>query len=141
MVFRGKRCNQFNGQPPSYPTELICQRGMEGTFPKGRYVYIHIAYYGALNLCEVEVFGFSQYLVVNGYVGAHFNKLVPSVGIWRHIFGLTLVRVMACCLMAWGHSLTNVDLSSKGLWHLSKCNFIRIAQDDNEFANYTFIYD
>ena len=59
-VFGGKRCNQFDGQPPAYPMELFCQRGQGGNLPKGRYIYIYIPHVHSLNLCEVEVFGFRK---------------------------------------------------------------------------------
>ena len=40
------------------------------------------------------------------------NSLGPSNAIWRQISGSTLAQVMACCLTAPNHYLTNVDLSS-----------------------------
>ena len=39
------------------------------------------------------------------------NSLMPSDAIWRHRSGSTLAQLMACCLMAPSHYLTNVDLS------------------------------
>ena len=42
----------------------------------------------------------------------YFNSLWPSDTIWKHKSGSTLAQVMACCLMAPSHYLTNLDLSS-----------------------------
>ena len=47
------------------------------------------------------------------------NTLWPSDAMWRHISGLTLAQVMACCLTAPSHYLNHrspVDSPHKGLW-------------------------
>ena len=41
----------------------------------------------------------------------YLNSLGPSDAIWRHRSGSTLTHVLACCLTAPSHYLTNVDLS------------------------------
>ena len=71
-----------------------------------------------------------------------FNSLWPSDAMWRHRSGLIVSEVMACCLMAPSHYLTQCWLIIRGvLWHSPECKFIGTAQDINsklEFENYTF---
>ena len=56
------------------------------------------------------------------------NSLGPSDAIWRHRSGSTLAQVMACCLTAPSHYLTQCWLIiSKAQWHSSEGNFIRDA--------------
>ena len=44
--------------------------------------------------------------------GESFNSLWPGNAIWQRRCGSTLAQVMACCLIAPSHYLTNIDLSS-----------------------------
>ena len=54
------------------------------------------------------------------------NSLGPSDAIWRHKTGSTLAQVMACCLMAPSHYLSQCWLIiSKIEWHSSKGKFTR----------------
>ena len=43
---------------------------------------------------------------INGSLASTINSLWPSDTIWRHRSGSTLAQVMACCLMAPSHYLT-----------------------------------
>ena len=77
-----------------------------------------------------------------GTRGRWVNLLWPSDAIWWHIFGSTLVQVMACCLTAPSHYLNQHWLIiSEVLWHAPERKFTAIDQVDilyNELENYNF---
>ena len=54
------------------------------------------------------------------------NSLRPSGAIWQHRSGSTLAQVMACCLMAPSHYLSQCWLIiNKVQWHSSEGNFAK----------------
>ena len=57
-----------------------------------------------------------------------FNSLTPNDAIWRHKSGSTLAQVMACCLTAASHYLSQCWLIIKGVpWLSPESNFTRSA--------------
>ena len=57
------------------------------------------------------------------------NSVWPSDAIWRHRSGLTLAQVMACCLTALSHYLSQCWLiTSKVHWQSFEGNFKKIPQ-------------
>ena len=78
---------------------------------------------------------FCDWLVIGRGVGEwqFVNSLGPSDAKWRQISGSTLARVMACCLTAPSHYLSQCWLIiSKVQWHSSKGKFTR----DNPAINH-----
>ena len=70
-----------------------------------------------------------------------FNSLGLSDTIWRQRTGSTLAQVMACCLPAPSHYLSQSWLiMNLMLWHPPENNFIGISNINsiNDFANYNF---
>ena len=60
------------------------------------------------------------------------NSLCPNDTIWWYRTGSSLTQVMACCLMAPSHYLTNVDLSS-----VKSCdNQLRVISPDTSITSY-----
>ena len=60
----------------------------------------------------------------SNWVNFYFNSLRPSDTIWRHRSESTLAQIMACCLAAPSHYLSQGWLViSKILWHSPEFNF------------------
>ena len=76
------------------------------------------------------------------YMRLRVNSLGPSDAISRHISGLTLAQVMACCLTAPSHYLNQCwPIISHVLWHPLQGNFtmkLNIAITDMPLKNYYF---
>ena len=70
------------------------------------------------------------YIEISAYlrIMINFNSLWPSDAIWPHRSGWTLAQVMACCLTAPSHYLSQCWLIiSKVLWLSCEGNFTRDA--------------
>ena len=76
-------------------------------------------------------------------VSSELNSLWPSDIVWQHRSGSTLTQVMACCLMAQGHYLSQcwlIIIDQQILCSHAKTNFIDSAQainSLNEFEKYS----
>ena len=68
------------------------------------------------------------------------NSLWPSDAIWRHGFGSTLAQVMACCLTAPSHYLSQWWLIiNKVHWHSHKGNFTRYLSHQSLKQNWKLL--
>ena len=68
-----------------------------------------------------------------------FNSLWPSDSIWWHSSGSTLAQVMACCLTAPSHYLSQ-HIINRYVWHEAESNVTGIVQEItwwHELENYT----
>ena len=69
----------------------------------------------------------------NFTTGQWINSLWPNDAIWRHGTGSTLAQVMACCLMAPSHYLSQCWLIiSKVLCHSLEGIIMRRSEDTNQ---------
>ena len=67
------------------------------------------------------------------------NILWPSDTIWQQEFGSTLVHVMACCLTAPSHYLSQCWLIiSKVQWHSCEGNFARDTSASNHLSQLNY---
>ena len=50
-----RRCGQYRGTAPPYPTDMTCDEGAIG-----RYLYIYVPSYSHMHICEIEAYGICE---------------------------------------------------------------------------------